>query len=719
VNLIRTNRTSILAGSLLALGLLGCSGGTGSQDSASSTSATPAAKVAPTPSVTAPATPAAVGNYVFFKPATEQDLVAHSHYGYIIAKTRPGFDPKVFEAQGLSVEGTMSFGKATFYHLHGSGQILSAVERLGRTQGVLYAHPDMKLATCGGITYGDPDPLTVSEQYSAYITHAMDAWTTYGFGSATPVIVDVDTGVNWTHEDFQKSGSSTVTHAFSWWDLSNNTFIDSGRPIDYINTAVTCTDDDSHGSHTMGTLGAQGDNGKGVAGVCWQAELVSYKCFNNSDGNNSGSEWAIYGSVVDLVQNRSNISTYTGTIPVNMSLGGSYAEPFDVDVIQYGLANNVVIICAMGNSGQEETQYPAAYDGVIAVGATDGQDQKAAFSTTGAHISVCAPGLNIISTGNASNSEYFIDSGTSMATPFVTGLAGYMLTFDPNLTPAQIKTELETCADPLGGVAFSDATGYGRVNVLTTIKDVSTKAAAGTAIAQNYSDNPLNVALVNTLAAASDAPVIYTPVYLYSADASGNLKNYVGCGVTDDQGLTAFSLLPAGNYIATAVLAGHAYSTPVVAVTTDDSQAIAAQTLGLPITYAQVLNDMGASQLSDGLVALFDGSGNLITEVYASSLPDFVPLDLSTAGTYYLAVMPYDSLGEYALYLAPDVYSSANWATIPTAPGSFANPTGGSLGSQSQAPSAPQAISLDALYYGNLCQGSTSAAGDFYQIQSK
>lgn len=707
MNPFKLNRYSLLAGSLLALGFLGCSGGSTGKDAPTPPAVTPP-PAGTTPSLAAPALPATLGNYAYFHPSTEQQLKGNTVYGYVIAKVRPDFDTRIFETQGFTVEGKLSFGKGTYYRLHRASDVLTALDHLSRTQGVLFAHPDMKLQATAGVTYDAPDPLTVSEQYSAYITHAMDAWTTYGFGSIRPVIVDVDTGVNWSHEDFQKNGVSTVTHAFSWWNLATNAF-NSGatRPVDYVGTSTVNTDEDSHGTHTMGTIGAQGDNGKGVAGVCWQADLVSYKCFNDNDSNNSGSEWAIYGSVVDLVENRSAITSYTGTIPVNMSLGGSYAAPFDVDVIQFGLANNVVIICAMGNSGQEGVQYPAAYEGVIAVGATDGRDQKADFSTTGSHISVSAPGLNIISTGNAANDYYFMDSGTSMATPFVTGLAGYMLTF-MDLTPAQIRTELETYADNLNNGTFSNATGHGRVNVLATIKDVAAKAAAGKSPAQNYANNPLIVDVANSLASPSEAAVSWAPIYLYRTDAAGNIQNYVGCSWTDSFGEAAFSLLPAGNYVASVVLAGQAFSTPVVAVTTDDATPIPAQTLNLPLTYAQVLPDQGAKQLPYASVALWDGSTfDLITEMYAYYVPMYLPMDLATGKPYLITVMPYSdgTVGEYALYLGSDYYPA-----LPV-PGTYAAPSG-HAGSASQDYTNPQVIALKTVYNGNL-----NPAWDFYAIQ--
>lgn len=705
-------RFSLVAGAALALTFVGCTSGSSPATSGSAAPAVsqPGTTASPTPKAVSPGTPTA-GKYAFFKPGSEQDLIDNTNYGYVIVKADAKFDPANFGRMGFTVAGSFTMNGVTYYHLYHAGAVLPSLGKLQATRGVLFAHPDMRLKPLGGITYDNPDPLTQAEGYSMYITHAMDAWTTYGFGPNTPYIADVDTGVNWVHEDFQKGGKATIAHAYSWWDLSQPSagganFITSGAPEDYVGTTIVNTDDDSHGSHTMGTIGAQGDNGKGVAGVCWQAQLISYKCFNNADqSGNSGSDWAIYGSILHLAKWKI-ANNITATIPMNMSLGGPYADAFSVDMIQLGLANNIVVVCAMGNAGQDTAAYPAGYEGVIAVGATDGQDQKAAFSTSGTDISVCAPGVNIVSTGNGSTSDYFIDSGTSMATPFVTGTVGYMLTFLPNLTAAEIKTELQTHADLIGGATgYTPEFGYGRVNVLNTIKDVAAQAAAGTAPAQSTTDKALQVTVMNTLT-ATPTPVANVPLYLYQSDAKGNIQSYVSCGFTDDFGAGAFSLL-AGNYVVTACLNGLAYSTPVVAVSSSDTATLAGQTINIPVTLCQVMNDAGPNPLPYGTLQVLDGvTGAILAQDYAYLLPFTLPVVLASNHPYVLAVEPYidNTIGEYALYVSPDSYPSR------VAPGTFATPAT-TDGSQSQDPSNPQAITAGILYNGNL-----SLSGDWYSL---
>ena len=128
------------------------------------------------------------------------------------------------------------------------------------------------------------------------------------------------------------------------------------------------------------------------------------------------------------------------------------------------------MVAAMGNSGNNSVSYPAGYVGVIAVGATDQNDQRPYFSQYGPHISVSAPGVQIYSTwpGNS----YREESGTSMSCPTVAGLAALVLAYRPNLTPAQVKTKIEQNADDLGTPGFDNYYGYGRINVLRTINAI-------------------------------------------------------------------------------------------------------------------------------------------------------------------------------------------------------------------------------------------------------
>nr|WP_320132840.1 S8 family serine peptidase [uncultured Holophaga sp.] len=695
--------TRVVVAGGLALGLACSSGHTGTTTSTTSKA------------LTSSTTPAAA--YTFFDPQSETELKAGSVYGSVIAKVDSGMDTRLFAKLGFQVAGRMTLNGATYYRLTKGSDVLSALQALKVARGVLFAEPELAIQADAGITYDNPDPKVLSEEYSVAITQAKEAWTTYGFGSYRPVVVDVDTGVDFGHEDL----TAQVTHAFSWYDLDNGGALIDGssdytvQPIDYVGTAYTSTDGNEHGTHTAGTIAATGNNGVGVAGVCWNVDLMSYKGLSDAG---SGGAWAIYGSLYHLVNWKK--ANYAHTIPVNMSLGGTYASQFAVDMVEYALENNVVVIASMGNDGQNITKYPAAYSGVIAVGATTGEDKKVHFSDSGRHISVCAPGYDIISTYAFDDAGYVSESGTSMSAPFVTGLVGYMLTFAPDLRPDQIKTYLEANADYIeGATGFTEDTGWGRVNVLKTIGSVVSDVNAKKTPATSYVDGRVEIKATNTVDGSVYAQSGLT-VSLYQCDATGKtISNYVASSltlagsVTSDASATTgsayFNLLRPGYYLARSVIAGTVASTPVFEV--KQGSTVAAQTISfaLPIYNIETLPDEGSTGDEDSVILLYSSTGTLLA-TYDVDLLDTATYVLPS-GTYILGIHPFQNAasyqGEYALWVGPALYGDG----AASAPGTLASPSG-FAGSQSTTLASPQAMQLNQLYNCNMVAGQV----DYYTV---
>lgn len=202
-------------------------------------------------------------------------------------------------------------------------------------------------------------------------------------------------------------------------------------------------DKGAHGTHCSGTIAARGNNNIGIAGVAWKnTKLISYQSLNAGlNGQFGGDTWSVYGALLDLTnivtvlrdpvylrtpaQNAVLPSYLRGkdfqitqkTVPVNMSLGGSYGSEFAFAVLTNAVKHNILPVIAMGNEGRYTAAYPAAFPGVLAVGATNGKDKKIHFSNSGAWISVSAPGDGIKSCGIYGDDSYETMSGTSMATP--------------------------------------------------------------------------------------------------------------------------------------------------------------------------------------------------------------------------------------------------------------------------------------------------------------
>lgn len=700
---MKLSRFSCLLTLALGLGLLG----TGcSRSDVGAAAQKPASPTGTAANVAAPAI-----QYSFYTAASENALKADTNYGYLIAKTSPTFRESLFEAQGLKVVGKITQKGFNYYHLFLPSGVLGAIEDLKHTSGVLFVEPDLLLTRTAGFAYDNPDPRTLSEEYSVYITKCKEAWATYGFGPNRPTTADIDTGINFSHEDLE----GVVTHAFSWYDLDNGGALIDGtadhdvQPIDYVgSTTFTSTDGNGHGSHTAGTIAAVGNNGKGVAGVCWNTDLVSYKGLADSG---SGGTWAIYGSLYHLINWKK--ANYNHTIAVNMSLGGAAASQFAIDMVEASVENNVVIVASMGNTGQNMAQYPAGYQGVIAVGATTGSDKKVHFSTSGRNISVAAPGYNVISTFNGATDDYVSDSGTSMSAPFVTGLVTYMLTFAPDLNPAQIKTYLEANTDLIeGATGFTETTGWGRVNVLKTIGAVVADVNANHTAAANYVNARLKVTVSNTFQGGT-TPFTGVPVYLYNCDATGTITNYVASSITvansviEESGVAFFNLLKPGYYVARSNYGGNPATTPVFQVTADQT-AIPAQTISyaLPLYWIQTFMDAGSTGYEDDIITVWNQAGTKIATVDSGNL-DSAGLILSPQ-TYKFSITPYlaTTIGEYALYVSPSFYPAE------TAPGTFAAPDATALpGSQSHATATPQSILLNQLYNCNM-----PTTGDYYSV---
>jgi thermitase len=267
---------------------------------------------------------------------------------------------------------------------------------------------------------------------------APEGWQAAGLSSWPATggarIAVVDTGIDQTHPDL----SGQTAACASSLDL---VLVDQ------------CADDNGHGTHVAGTIAAKANNGIGVAGVAFNADLVICKALDEFGS----------GSIAD-VANCIDWAASQGAKVISMSLVGGATMTIQQAVANaWNDGNGAVIVAAAGNDGDDTVYYPAGYPEVVAVAATDNSDARADFSNANADVEIAAPGVDILSTSLGGG--YATSSGTSMATPHVSGVAAILWQLHPTLNAAAIRFSLDAAVDDRGPAGRDTSFGFGRVNL--------------------------------------------------------------------------------------------------------------------------------------------------------------------------------------------------------------------------------------------------------------
>ncbi|HEY5981432.1 MAG TPA: S8 family serine peptidase [Microlunatus sp.] len=328
-----------------------------------------------------------------------------------------------------------------------------AVARLAQVDSVELAEPNRWRETM--ITPNDPQ---FANQWGLTKINAPAAWD-ISTGSGSVVVGVIDSGCDLDHPEL----APLLVNGFDMVDLGTNPTPPPGWRFegDFSGRDAIPEDEVGHGTHVAGTIAALSNNGTQVAGVGWQTKIMPVKALTRmvriSDGRVSG-----VGSSADVAA-AVRWAADNGAHVINMSLGADASTSVESSAIAYAIGKGVVIVAAMGNDGTANPSYPAAYPGVVAVGAVDSADKKASFSQTGSHISLVAPGVGILSTYLAGGTTTM--SGTSMATPHVAGVAALIKAVKPSATGAEIADILRDTARPLKDAATdpvpNDAYGHG------------------------------------------------------------------------------------------------------------------------------------------------------------------------------------------------------------------------------------------------------------------
>lgn len=316
-----------------------------------------------------------------------------------------------------------------------------------------------------------PNDTRYSELYGMTKIGATTAWDSTK-GSAKVVIAIIDTGVNYLHEDLAANiWQNSAEIAGNGIDDDANGYVDDVNGYDFANSDANPDDDQGHGTHLAGTIGAVGNNAKGVTGVNWNVRLMVLKT-HDTTGNSTSAKLVEAFNYARIMKSRGvNIKA------TNNSYGGcNEACGFDQatkDAIDAAGRSEILNVFAAGNNNRNiDTTpfYPASYDSpsIISVAASDANDNKASFSNTGAvGVDIAAPGVNILST--IRNGGYGLNSGTSMAAPHVAGAVALIASAYPNISAQAIKARLLNSVDKLPQWNNLVKTG-GRMNVARAIK---------------------------------------------------------------------------------------------------------------------------------------------------------------------------------------------------------------------------------------------------------
>jgi type VII secretion-associated serine protease mycosin len=323
------------------------------------------------------------------------------------------------------------------------------------------------------------DPLYQQFQWNLRKVQAEQAWD-ISTGSPDVIVAVLDTGIDASHPDL------------------------AGKLVpgyDFLNDDAIPEDNSGHGTHNSGIIGAATSNAVGVAGVAWNCRIMPVKVLNS---NGTGPESVIARGIMFAADQGAQI--------INMSFGSPTSSRVLSDAVRYAYNKGALLVAGAGNTAKTNNSmvYPAAFDQVLAVAATDENDEVGDFSQHHPYVGISAPGVRIVSSywRGATTSGYQSASGTSAAAPHVSGVAALIKSVNPALTNSQVRQILMDTADDLGAPGRDEHYGAGRLNAYKALLVAKLTTAAPTS--PTSPPAPSGTTVTTPTAAATRTPSIQT-----------------------------------------------------------------------------------------------------------------------------------------------------------------------------------------------------------------
>jgi len=256
-----------------------------------------------------------------------------------------------------------------------------------------------------------------------------------------------------------------------------------------------------HGTAVAGAAGAIGNSGIGVAGVAWSSSIMPLVVLDSGG----------YGTVANVASAITYASDH-GVKVINISLAFNGSTSTLENAVNYAWTKGLVIVAAAANASTNTPYYPAALDRVVAVSATDQNDNRASFSNYGDWIEVAAPGVSVYTTANGGG--YLYGSGTSLSSPIVAGLASLVFSLNPGLTNVQVVNLITSKADDLGPTGFDANFGWGRINVQRTLQAAYSAPVMSVAITSPSNGSTVSGTVGVSVSATSSAGINRVELYV-------------------------------------------------------------------------------------------------------------------------------------------------------------------------------------------------------------